>query len=136
MNIFDLIYGFTFIPTAESEERKGILVICASLIAGMVGILVALEILQVYTLGLTYLHDWTNYLEVILYITSILFISSAVHRCICAAYWQWQVGVVAVFLAWIDFLIFIRILPGGALIYSKNFSLVYSILTYQITDLG
>ena len=101
----------------------------------MVGILVALEILQVYTLGLTYLRDWTNYLEVILYITSILFISSAVHRCMCAAYWQWQVGVVAVFLAWIEFLIFIRILPGGVLNLFKNFSVVYSILTYQITDL-
>ena len=85
----------------------------ASLIVSMVGILVALEIFQFYTLGLVYLRDWTNYLEVILYITSILFVTSAVQRCVCAAYWQWEVGVVAVFLAWIDFLIFIRILPGG-----------------------
>ena len=32
--------------------------------------------------------------------------------CLCAYRWQWQIGTIAVFLAWSDFIIFVQKLPG------------------------
>ena len=73
----------------------------------------SLEIFKVYTNGLWYLKDWTNYLDILLYISSIIFICSATRNCACPTKWQWQISCFAVFLAWIDLLTFLRMGPGG-----------------------
>ena len=54
--------------------------------------------------------DWTNYLEIILYVFSISFVI-VFDRCFCPTDNQWQIGTVAVFFAWIDLLLFLYKLP-------------------------
>ena len=58
-----------------------------------------------------YLLDWINWLEVLLFTLSIIFAWVFNSDCLCETGWQWQIGVVAVFLAWIDLIVFIRKLP-------------------------
>ena len=79
----------------------------------MVFVQILLEIFQFYTNGCWYFKDWTNYLDAVLYISCIIFITSATRNCACPTKWQWQIGCVAVFLAWIDLLTFLRMGPGG-----------------------
>ena len=81
----------------------------------MIIVQILFEIFQFYTNGLWYLKDWTNYLDIMLYFSSILFICLATSDSTCPTKRQWprQVGCVAVFLAWIDLLTFLRMGPGG-----------------------
>ena len=91
----------------------------------MIIVQIVFEMFQFFIHGLWYLKDWTNYVDVVLYLTSSIFIFSAIHDCACPTYWQWQVGCIAVFLAWIDLLIFLRMGPGGNALYMylKKFTL-------------
>ena len=57
-----------------------------------------------------YFLDWTNYLEIILYVFSIAFVA-VFSECACPTNGQWQIGTVAVFFAWIDLLLFLYKLP-------------------------
>ena len=50
-----------------------------------------------------------------LYILSSLFAFVYVADCQCIALWQWQCGILAVFLSWINLLIFIAKLPLSGL---------------------
>ena len=54
----------------------------------------------------SYIHNWVNLLvhlfEVSLYILSIIFVSVFRTPCMCPLEWQWQIGVIAVLLAWIN----------------------------------
>ena len=58
-----------------------------------------------------YFKDLSNLVEVILFSCAILFAFVFLRSCYCPTSWQWQVGVVAVFLAWIDLIIFLRKIP-------------------------
>ena len=46
-----------------------------------------------------YIFEW---MEIILFICSIVFVWVFHADCLCPLTWQWQIGVVAVFLGWID----------------------------------
>ena len=85
------------------------------LILLMIIVQILFELFQFYIHGLWYLKDWTNYVDFVLHITSFIFVFSAICTCACPTYWQWQIGCIAVFLAWIDLLIFLRMDPGGKL---------------------
>ena len=56
---------------------------------------------------LDYFKDLVNWIEVILYVCAILFAFVFFTPCNCPLEWQWQVGVVAVFLAWISLIFFL-----------------------------
>ena len=58
-----------------------------------------------------YLLDWINWMEIILYLSSIIFVCVFGSDCLCPLTWQWQIGVVAVFLGWIDLIVFISKFP-------------------------
>ena len=60
---------------------------------------------------LDYVKDLVNWIEVILFVCSILFAFVFFTPCYCMLEWQWQVGVVAVFLAWIDLIFFLGKTP-------------------------
>lgn len=83
-------------------------------IAAVIIILIAIlrlgfEVFQFVQLfsTLDYVKDLVNWIEVILYVCAIFFAFVFFTPCNCPLEWQWQVGVVAVFLAWIDLIIFL-----------------------------
>lgn len=51
----------------------------------------------------TYLFDVQNYIELVLYMTALVFVSFVfVNHCGCPEKWQWQVGIASVFLGWLN----------------------------------
>jgi len=53
----------------------------------------------------------SNYIEIPLFILSIVFVSVFRHECLCPSRGQWQAGFIAVFLAWIDLVLYLDKLP-------------------------
>ena len=61
---------------------------------------------QLLVKRLHYFLEWVNWMELILYLCCIIFVSMPNWTCPCVSSWQWQVGIVAVLLAWFDFIVF------------------------------
>ena len=59
-----------------------------------------------------YLMDLTNFLELLLYSSTLIFVSVFDTQCLCPTNWQWQFGILAVFLGWINLLLFFQKFPG------------------------
>ena len=55
-----------------------------------------------------FLQSLQNWIEVPMFICSIIFVSVFSKKCWCPFEWQWQIGTVAVFLAWFDLIVFVR----------------------------
>ena len=70
-----------------------------------------IEVFQFCKHPLEYLLDFVNWLEIPLYLFSILFTFVFATPCLCVYTWQWQIGVVAVFLGWIVLITFLRKWP-------------------------
>ena len=60
----------------------------------------------------SYISDWTNFPEVLLYTLSIIFAFVFWTPCMCPHKWQWQIGVVAVLLVWIYLIRFCAKFPS------------------------
>ena len=68
------------------------------------------EILQMrHPVG--YLLDWVNWVEIPLYLCSIIFVFVFATPCLCVYHWQWQFGVIAIFLGWIVLITFFQKWP-------------------------
>ena len=71
-----------------------------------------MEMAQLSIHGLrAYLRDLVNYIEITLYVSSIIFASVFTTPCLHVHHWQWQFGVLAVFLGWIVLITFLQKWP-------------------------
>ena len=68
--------------------------------------------LQCYWRYWRYFHDWENWMEIVMILFAIMFASVFNAECLCAHQWQWQIGTIAVFLAWSDFILFLQTVPA------------------------
>lgn len=59
-----------------------------------------------------YLSDFVNYMEITLYISSITFVFVFRTPCLRIYHWQWQLGVLAVFLGWLVLITFLQKWPS------------------------
>ena len=84
----------------------------AIIIIVLAGIRLLLEASQLVYQRISYLFDWVNWIEVSLYILSIIFVSVFRTTCLCPQVWQWQIGVMVIFLAWIDLIIICAKFPN------------------------
>ena len=55
-----------------------------------------------------YFLEVTAWIEVTLFICAIIFASAVGRECLCPTEWQWQIGVVAVFLVWAYLILYMR----------------------------
>ena len=98
-----------------------------AIIVGLLAIIrLLLEVFEFFTLRIRYFFDWLNYLEVILYSCTIVFIFIFLEPCYCPRNWQWQIGSVVVFLAWIDLISRIRKLPLAGIYVLMFINIFYS----------
>lgn len=71
-----------------------------------------LEVAQLYYRLHKYLSESENYIQVIMFISVIIFVFPVgQNSCWCLPGWKWQIGALAVFLAWINLLLLIRYIP-------------------------
>ena len=72
----------------------------------------ALEVAQLYHRVHRYLKEIENYVQVVMYICVIIFVFPVGHNsCWCLPAWKWQIGALALFLAWLNLLLLIRYIP-------------------------
>ena len=72
----------------------------------------ALEGLQAFNRKLKYFSEWRNYVEIGLSSLTISFVFSVrFNDCFCPNASQWQLGCVAIFLAWIDLILLMNTIP-------------------------
>lgn len=101
--------------TGISGSKQVFLYIAPAVVIFFALVRLLLELVQLVsqTKGLknSYLADWVNWMEIILYFCSIIFVWVYNTECHCVLDWQWQMGVVAVFLGWINLVVFISKFP-------------------------
>ena len=88
--------------TELSDARSRFVFTAAVIIIILAGVRLLLEASQLVYQLRSYISDWVNWIEVSLYILSIIFVSVFRTTCLCPHVWQWQLGVMVIFLAWID----------------------------------
>ena len=92
------------------------------------------ELLQLYHRRKQYLKEFDNYIQVVMYLLTIIFVhwpyGSA--DCWCFPSWRWQIGAIALFLAWFNCCILLKYWPwvGQPVtmlinVYLNFFTLVY-----------
>ena len=70
-----------------------------------------LEVPQMFVLKHRYLLEVSNWMQIVLFLSSIVFAWVFNTPCYCPKGWQWQIGTIAVFLVWIDFMLFFDKFP-------------------------
>ena len=71
----------------------------------------AKELYQAIRTGLEYIQSFQNWNEIFLFPLSIIYVFIFANDCGCPTIWQWQVGIFAVFLAWINLIIIAAEIP-------------------------
>ena len=69
------------------------------------------ELFQLLQFKWEYFLDWVNYIEVPLFTFSIIFCAVFGATCLCPYNFQWQFGILAVLLGWLNLIFFLRNLP-------------------------
>ncbi|XP_065826130.1 transient receptor potential cation channel subfamily A member 1-like isoform X2 [Oscarella lobularis] len=80
-------------------------VACQYLVIAFAGANVVKEIIQIFQMKVKYFRDFNNYLELTLYITTLLFVIPMENT---RELYQLEMGAVAVFLAWMNFLLYLQ----------------------------
>lgn len=94
-----------------SGIRLAFIYITAIAVLILVPCRLVLEVIQFRAQLHRYIFEWTNWMEIVLFVCSIMFVWVFHVDCLCPLKWQWQIGVVAVFLGWINLIAFISKFP-------------------------
>ena len=79
-----------------------------------------------------YILDWINWMEIAIYVFSDIFVWVFHVDCLCPLTWQWQIGVVAVFLGWADLIVFISKFPLTGIYVLMFVKILYTFLKILI----
>ncbi|XP_053571098.1 transient receptor potential cation channel subfamily A member 1 [Bombina bombina] len=82
--------------------------VCMGLVFFMSIFGIVKELIQIFQQKFLYLLDYSNLLDWAIYISSIIFVSSSCKTPIAMTKFQWQFGSGAVFLSWVNFLIYLQ----------------------------
>ena len=96
------------------------------------GLRLLMESFQLILRRFEYITDWINWLENIVFVASIIFVWIFHNDCYCSTVWQWQVGVIAVFFAWINLIIFVQKLPQTGIYVVMFISIFYTFMKMLI----
>ena len=72
--------------------------------------------------------DLQNYIELVLYIMSVIFVFIFFFDCGCPQEWQWQIGIMVVFLGWINLVFYASNFPLTALYVIMFKTIVFTFL--------
>ena len=96
----------------QGSHDREVLKATVAIVIAMAIFRLFMELIQLLLSWLDYLLNWVNWIEVLLYLCSIIFSVVFSNGCMCPKPWQWQIGTVAVFLSWIILIINCRKLPS------------------------
>ena len=70
-----------------------------------------MEIFQFAIIHLRYFKEFENYIDLMVYILAVFLVIPFGSNCWCPTNWQWQLGAIGVFLAWINLILFLKRVP-------------------------
>ena len=110
-----------------SNTRLVFVAFSGAVIVLLASIKLLFELFQLYNLRHKYFLDWVNYVEVPLYLLSIMFTFVFTTKCFCPYPWQWQIGALCLFLGWIELVILIGNFPciGIYVLMFRNISFIF-----------
>ena len=86
------------------------------------------ELTQMFRRRWNYFKSFENYIQIALFLFTIIFVSGFSNGCWCAPPWQWQIGALAVFLAWFNTIILLSDLPWVGIPINMLFNIIFSFL--------
>ena len=87
------------------------------------------ELYQFWRRRIKYLLDFENCLELLIYILSVIFVTrDLTSDCFCPDRATWTVGVIAVFLGWMNLMFFLRRVPSTGITISIMFNIFTTFL--------
>ena len=78
---------------------------------------------QLLKRGWRYFKDSDNYFQLALYVSTVIFVRGFNNECWCSTSLQWQIGALAVFLSWLNFIFILRYLSYTAVPINMFFSI-------------
>ena len=100
------------ISFADPTSEQVFLRFAATLLLVYSGVRSIIELVQLIQRRLDYLTEPENYLEILLIVSTIIVaIAAQAQDCLCLSGFSWQFGALAVFLGWIDLVLYLRKLP-------------------------
>ena len=106
----------TFIPiVGQSRSRLWFLAATAFLLYILCILGFLMEVVQLVERKWKYFEDSDNYFQLALYISTIVFIRGFDNECWCSTPWQWQIGALAVFLSWFNFIFILKYMSYTAI---------------------
>ena len=109
--LFVLLSNILMSCTGSSGEQV-FLRFAAAILLGFCGIRTIMELFEFVQRKLQYLQEVENYLEILLIVcTAIFTIEGLAAECFCVGSYSWQFGAMALFLGWIDLIVYLKKLP-------------------------
>ena len=93
----------------ELRRDRNRLITCSVIIILNCAVRIVIEMFQLYHHRQDYFLHVINYMEGILYVATIVFVSNFQLHCLPS--WQWQLGALCIFLSWINFILFLSEQP-------------------------
>lgn len=90
--------------------------------------LLGVEVGQAYRRKLDYLKQKENYIQVLAFVFSFIFVSGFGNKCWCAPSWQWQIGALGLFLAWFNLIILLKDMPIVGIPINMLFNIFFTFL--------
>ena len=126
---YDVVIDFT-------DARRDFLRVAAAVVLVSSVVRMLFEAIQFIYDRVGYITDWENWIEVVLFISSIIFASGAyVQCCVCVENWQWQLGALAIFLSWLDLVLFMKKLPLFGVYVVMYIQIIYTFLRFMFLAL-
>jgi len=106
------LYKINLISFADPSFTQVFLRFVATLLLGYCGVRTVTELVQLLQRKQNYLKEIENYMEILLIISTAIFATAGhAENCFCYESFAWQFGALAVFLAWIDLVLYLKKLP-------------------------
>ena len=122
--------------TDFSDAKRDFLRVAAAIVLLSSVVRLGFEAIQFIYDRVGYLTDWENWIEVTLFFSSIMFASGAyVQCCVCVENWQWQLGALSIFLAWLDLVLFMKKLPLFGVYVVMYIQIIYTFLRFMFLAL-
>ena len=138
-NISDIFLYHIFIlhfivdPTVPKSYRANISLYVSAVVVTITALArLLVEFLQLVKTHFRYFLDVENYVELVAYLSAIFFVSHFGTNCWCPRNWQWQLGAFAVFLAWINFIQFLKRVPMLGIYVLMFNSIFYTFLKFAL----
>jgi len=78
--------------------------------------------------GWKYFLAFENYFQICVFSFTIIFVFGFFNDCWCATPWQWQIGALAVFLAWFNVIILLKDMPWAGIPINMLFNIIWTFL--------